>query len=154
MKIKSYILLFLVCAITAIGCTRNKEVPYEKKQKFEDYLRAKDVQLKGDVLVVALQPECECTAEHIKFTQELISSPKYSQYKKVVIVPDTTHSIIGKIKAAGLSSVRIVIDENQGLRRAGVVMSVDRVFLFNDDRIVKLSDMHLTKYKDLIQEYL
>lgn len=146
--------LLTLSIILTSGCTRQKEVPFAKKKNLLGYLKERNATPKGDVLLFILQTECSCTIDHVILTDDILSSPKYSNILKIVVVPDSTHSVFKKARVAHFKNVRFIVDQDQGLRRAGIVMSVDRIFFFKDTSITKLTDMHLTKDKELRKEYL
>lgn len=138
------------------GCKKKTVEKYEQEDQLFAYLQKQKVNLRNKTIVVILQRElCSCTIDDTELSYEILTSPKYDQYNKVLIVPDSNHSIIPRLKLTTYyKNIRVIQNLHSELRKNGLVFAVNRLFVFDNNTLERFLDMHLSDHKQLRTEFL
>lgn len=147
-----------ICSISVflIGCKGNTMVKYEQQDQLLTYLYKQHIDVAKKTLLIILQKElCSCTADDTELSYEILTSPKYNTYNKVLIVPDNTHSIIARLdKTPFYRNIIVIQNINDNLKKNGLTFAVNRLFMLDQGGITRIIDMHLTKHQELRTELL
>jgi len=102
--------------------------------------------------IVFLQSvDCICTESHIAFAVKLFNSPKYRNFKKILMVPAKNHKIFMKTLPRDMVCL---FDENSKFERNGIISTTDRMLMYDKRQLALNIDLHNETDLTDIEEYL
>jgi hypothetical protein len=149
-------LWFIPVFLILTACNQTRKPKFAQQPQLEHYLSQKSISTKKPTLLLILQRElCSCTADDTELSYQLLTSPKYKAYNRVLIVTSDEHSIISKLKKSGtLGQIRLISNAEQEMRKNNLVFAVNRFLIFQDEEMVQNFDLHLASHSMLRSKYL
>lgn len=131
--------ILFISLVLILGC---KEKKTYDDSRFITFLDTELSIVPGKLLVIVLQnEECICTIENMNLAVDVFSSPRYDDYKKLLIVKSKNHKVLENTNL-DKSSLQIFINDDAILEKYGIYFSTDRVFVYSESDF-ETYDMHV-----------
>ena len=147
---KLSISIYLITLLLIVSC-KQRIIKYDNQEQLEGFIKhetAIDLKEKNsDILIVVLQNEdCICTEPDIRLSLALLSSKKYKDYKKVLIVSRSGHKVFKNFNLVKYKDrIKVIVNENDTLLRAGYIAMTDRIIIYNKGLSTYYADLHTVK---------
>jgi len=146
----------MICCSLLFGCHDQSNKKYDQQDRLFAYLQKEHIDFGKKTVLLVLQRElCSCTVDDTQLSYDILTSPKFNSYNRILIVPDSTHSIVARLKLTQYyNKIKIISNNDDALKKNGLVFAVNRLFLLDKNEIIKTVNMHLTNHNDLRSQLL
>ena len=144
--------LMLLCIAALAGC--NQENISEEEKHLDSYLKEThqiDVKKYPQLFVIVISGNCgSCTEKTINFIKQIDKKDKFTDYKRIIIIPDNNAYVVDSFKNAGS---QFIADKGYMLEKYGINFPRNLFMEFKDKQLVYKDWLYLDNVDSIAKKY-